>query len=237
MTRIFAVSVLAAVVALTGCTTDDQGAGASTAAPTSVAEATSAPQTTPAAQTTSTSGQSDESLADMLTKVTINGKPLEPFPVATVRKANTASLPAVVPQSCGFAATGLLSPILEGRPAAMALTDARINVTMVDMGTPAGASELVAQRDHVLDSPECRTLTVNSQGQPVTAAISEKKVGRTGLEDARVLISTSTVDGRTISSATLLGRKGSVLVLVSNAISPDVTPIEQVAGHLANELP
>ena len=197
---------------------------------------TTATASSPTTASASPGGYTDATLAEVLTKVAINGTALEPFPVDTVRKANNASLPAVVPDSCGFAATGLLTPILAGKAAAMALTTVRINVTMVDMGSAAEAEALLAKRDFVLDSPECKRLKVDSQGQQVEATISEAEVGDAGLTSSRVLISTSADSGSTVSSASLLGRKGTVLVLVTSSVSPEVAPLERVAELLAKEL-
>ncbi|MGD8213651.1 hypothetical protein [Aestuariimicrobium sp. Y1814] len=181
--------------------------------------------------------QTDESLAALLPRVTINGQPLEAFPVATVREAGAASLPEVTPEACSFVATGLLNPILDGTPGAMALTTARINVTLVEMGTVEAAQEMIAERDFVLDSGQCSTVTVTQSGTPSQSTISEEQVGESGMEQARALVSTATEDGRTASSVSLLGRKGSVLILVNNGVKNDVEPLRQVAEHLAGQLP
>lgn len=212
--------VLAAALVLGGCS-DEQPA----------AEDGTAISTLPAGQ------QTDESLASLLPRVTINGQPLEAFPVATVRQAGNQSVPAVTPAACGFVATGLLNPILEGRPAAMALTNARINVTMVEMGTVEAAQALVAKRDFVLDSGQCTTVTVAQSDTPTQSTISEKQVGDAGTENTRVIISTSVMNGQKAVSAALLGRKGTVLILVNNGVKDDVEPLRQVAEHLAGQLP
>lgn len=218
--RQIAALVVAGAVVLGGCSGNDAGSDQSSAVSTMPAGA-----------------QTDESLAALLPHVTINGQPLEAFPVATVREANNQSVPAVVPEACGFVATGLLNPILEGKPAAMALTNARINVTLVEMGTVAAAEALVAKRDFVLDSGECATVKVSQSGAPSESTITEKPVGEAGMQSTRVLISTSSVNGQKSVSASLLGRKGTVLVLVNNGVKDDVEPLAQVAEHLAKQLP
>ena len=52
-----------------------------------------------------------------------------------------------------------------------------------------------------------------------------------------MIISTSVVNGQKGVSAALLGRKGSVLILVNNGVKDDVEPLRQVAEHLAGQLP
>ena len=212
--------VVAATMVLGGCSGED-----------AVDDQATTVTTLPAGQ------QTDDSLAALLPRVTINGQPLEPFPVATVREAGNQSVPAVVPQACGFVATGLLNPILDGKPAAMALSTSRINVTMVEMGTVDAAKALVAQRDFVLDSGQCTTVKLTQSDAPTESSISEKEVGNAGTEDTRVIISTSTANGQKGVSAALLGRKGTVLILVNNGARDDVEPLRQVAEHLAKQLP
>lgn len=218
MRRLAALAV-AAVLLLGGCSTEaDEG-------------------TEPVVTPMPAGQQTDESLAVLLPRVTVNGQPLEAFPVATVRAAGAASMPVVSPDACSFVATGLLDPILAGKPGAMALTTARINVTMVEMGTVAAAQELIGKRDFVLDSGQCDTVKVTQTGAPTDSVITEEPVGDSGMEQARALVSTSTVNGQSASSVSLLGRKGTVLILVNNGVKNDVEPLRQVAQHLAKQLP
>ena len=178
--------------------------------------------------------RTDESLAAIVGKVTVNGTPLEVFPIATVRQAS-ASAPPVAPAACSFASTGLLPSIVAGRPGAMGLSQAGLTVTVVDQTSEGAANELLDERDTVLDSPDCKTLRYSYPNQTVEATVSESATGGAGLTRARVLVSRPTAASQQTTTS-LLGRHGAVLVMVNSSRGASVADLEQTAQQVVAQL-
>lgn len=173
----------------------------------------------------------DESLARDLRNTTHQGRGLEVFPIDTVRKAGNPST-AVTPDECSLIGQGLLPPILDGRPGAMALTPDRVNVTVVEMGSVEAADAKLAERDRVLASPACRSTTLTGGGRTQQVTVAEAPTSDHGLEAARAMTTTSP-DGKAVS---LLGRKGSVLVLVNSSNSAELGPVQELARSVASTI-
>lgn len=174
----------------------------------------------------------DERLATTLSAVRVDGSPLELLPMATVRQAGAASPAQVAPEKCGFVASGLLPVILRGHPAAMGVSPSRLTVTLVDLGSADEADRVLADRNRVLDDAECRRITVSRAGTASATEVSEKPTSGAGLTGARVLASAA----GGARSGSLLGRHGSVLVLVNNATQDDPALLEPVAAQVVAAL-
>ncbi|MGD7731671.1 hypothetical protein ACQCX5_01765 [Propionibacteriaceae bacterium G57] len=218
MSRASIALVLAGVLALGACTSSPDDAG-----------------TLPSGHPTAATGdytQTDATLAAAIGKVSVNGTLLQAFPVDLVRK--DSGLPSTDPAKCNYAATGYLEQVLAGRPAGYAFTNARLTVTIVDMGGDAGAKQQVARRDTALDDPGCATVRTTYQGQTATSTLKAVNLVAAGLESPRGMVSTSS-DG-TSSNAEVSGRKGNVLVHVAQQGSTDVTRLADIAADLGAAL-
>lgn len=180
--------------------------------------------------------ETDQSLATIVGQTTHAEQPMEVFPIETVRSAGAHNQPHTQPAGCSFVATGLMPAILEGHPAAMGLSPQRVNVTLVEMESVEAAKQQIAERDKVLDSGECRQVTTSAGGASTTSTITEQKTDTQGLESVRMLVSTAQVSGQTSQSASLLGRKGSVLVLVNSSNSADERALREIASSIGGRL-
>ena len=218
----------AALLSMAACGTDETTGDATSAASTqattqtsvTTSEATTSDSTSePGASTSkdptssgSTSAHTDESLAAILSKVTLDGDPITPIPIATVRGQSQAAI-TVKPEACQFAAQGLLPLVMDGTtPAALALPEAGSGITIVALGTEEAAKKVIADRDALANNPACAKLTVTAEGTTVEAALKSEKSDGFGMDDPLILVSTAAGVG---DQYTFTARKGDVVVSVS----------------------
>ncbi|MGD8213650.1 hypothetical protein [Aestuariimicrobium sp. Y1814] len=203
--------------------TAETSAAETTATETTAAETTSAETTA-----TETDGEfTDESLAAILSQVTIDGATVTPMPISLVRTGGAAAEITVEPAACSFAGEGLL-PYINDNPAALAAPSATTGMSLVALSA-ADADKLIADRNALLDNPECANVTLTTEGQTIQSTIKSEDSDGFGMDSPRIMVSNS-------GTGDLYGftaRKGNVIVSVN---SPDKAQIEAVATQIAANL-
>lgn len=224
-----------ALLSVAACSSDEPtattpattAASETSAAPTTAA--TTAAETTAAETTPAETGaeHTDETLAAVLAKVTIDGAAVTPLPIATIRTGAAGAQMTVEPAVCSFAGQGLL-PYVVDNPAAMAVPALTSGMSLVSLSA-ADADKLIADRNALLGNPDCATVTLTTGGQTVTSKISSEDSDGFGMTDAKIMVSNS-------GTGDLYGftaRKGNVIVSVN---SPDKAQIEAIATQIAANL-
>ena len=231
-----ALASLSALVLLTACS---GGTDTST-----TSDPTSAPATSPVAGSSASGGGSptggsahtDASLEKLVTGITVEGKTAEVFPIAEARKSFKATPPRpVTPTACNYVLHGVTGPISEGRPAAMALLEGVVTISVVEMASEKDAQELIASRDTALGAT-CRAATTTvADGSSQRIQITQGKAQAQGLTDAKLLTGRVLADGELPPESKLLGRKGTLLVQVS-AMKGRERVIEDVTAQVVSRI-
>lgn len=239
--RLVAGLTLLALVALGACSSESSEDPTTTTSP-ATSQVTTAPATsttvettaqppssdveTSAPATTATQEHTDESLAAIIAKLTHQGTALTPLPIGLLRNSTEDSA-VVVPEACAFIEIGPEPQVRGGAPAAVALTQSGIGVSLVALPTEAEAASMLQRLAQVSSDPQCATYTSDGEQVSITSATDTSS----GMNNA-VLLTTTESDG---TSTSLSGHWGN-LIIVANTPEGDTTVLTDLVKQVLAQL-